>query len=113
MSEPLPGQSSIFDVLGAPEPPSAPRGRTRTRGDVGGTDWHRDALSRVTALAGAGATFQAFDLAAAGVPEPDNPRRWGALFSAASRLGIIRPVGDSATARPGGGHHVNLWTGAP
>lgn len=111
MTETVPGQSSIFDALGAPEPPAAPRGRARTRGNAGGTDWHRDALNRVTALAGAGATFQAFDLAAAGVPEPEHPRQWGTLLSAASRMGVVRPVGQSASARPGNAHTVTLWTG--
>ena len=105
MTETVPGQSTIFDALGTPEPASTRARRQR------GSAWHRDALDRIAALAGTGTTFQAFDLAAAGIPEPEHPRQWGTLLSAASRMGVVRPVGQSASARPGNAHTVTLWTG--
>ena len=48
------------------------------------------------------------------LPEPDHSARWGALFCAARRLGIITPLGwaSAQTASRRRGVH-RVWIGAP
>lgn len=55
----------------------------------------------------------AHDVAELGVPDPDHPARWGGLFSAAARAGIIRLVGYAPSSRPTVHRAiVRVWTGA-
>lgn len=77
-------------------------------------DWWRDCAWRgVEYLAAAGADFTAPDLTELGVPDPDHPNRWGALFRAALTAGLIVPVGfTTSTRRSRHGGVLRVWRGA-
>lgn len=77
-------------------------------------DWWKDCATRaLEQLAATGARFDAHDLTELGVPDPDHPARWGALFQAAVRRGLIVPVGYRPARRPSRhGGVVRVWRGA-
>jgi len=62
--------------------------------------WLDGALRAIETLAATGRTFQAYDLVALGVAEPDRPAAWGAAFSAAKAKGLIERVGYARSKRP-------------
>ncbi len=76
--------------------------------------WWRDCADRaLTHCCESGREFTADDLRELGVPEPDHPNRWGALFAGAHARGVIEPVRFSTSsrrARHGGTYRV--WRGA-
>lgn len=76
-------------------------------------EWWRDGARRaVHALARTGREFTADDVRDFGVSEPDHPNRWGSLFLAASREGVIECVGARKSTR--GPRHASLtrvWRG--
>lgn len=76
-------------------------------------DWWRDCATRaLTWMAELGQPFDAWDLVALGVPEPDNFRRWGGLFQAAHKQGLIKRVGFAPSRRPSAaGSIVSVWQG--
>jgi hypothetical protein len=74
--------------------------------------WTSGAIRALRTLAESGRPFQAFDLLALGVSEPDDPRRWGALVRAASTLGLIQVAGYAVSKRrPEAGGLVRVWRG--
>lgn len=77
-------------------------------------DWWRDCAWRaVDHMAAAGVDFTAADLTELGVPDPDVPNRWGALFRAALTAGVIVPVGFVVSSRPSRhGGVCRVWRGA-
>lgn len=62
--------------------------------------WKSCALAGVRHLAALGGPFTAHDVAALGVPEPDHPARWGALFNSAAHAGVIVAAGVTRSSRP-------------
>jgi hypothetical protein len=80
---------------------------------VSASSWHAQATAKLAELAKKGAPFDAFDLVKAGVPEPDNPKRWGSLFRAASTKGLIVNVGYHRSQQPGrAAGSCRTWKGA-
>jgi len=77
-------------------------------------DWDRQAMKAVREHAATGATFDAYTLTLAGVPEPRHPNRWGALFRAAATAGIIQAVDNHRSQKPSrrGGRCLG-WQGSP
>ena len=75
--------------------------------------WWRDCAERgIATLAATGRDFDAWDLTQLGVPDPDHPNRWGALFQAAFKRGDIEPVGYHQSRRPGrAGGVCRVWRG--
>lgn len=76
-------------------------------------DWWRSTAGRALQWwAQTGLEFDAFDLTELGVPDPDHPARWGALFRAAHTAGLIRPVGYRQSRRPTrSGGVCRIWQG--
>lgn len=74
--------------------------------------WHDCALRALSWLAEGGRPFDAFDLTELGVPDPDHPNRWGALFNAARQSGLIECVGFRESRRPSrAGGVCRVWQG--
>ena len=74
--------------------------------------WLDCARRAATELARRGQDFTADDLTGLGVPDPDHPARWGSLFSALKREGIITLVDFRASAKPTrNGGVVRVWRG--
>ena len=74
--------------------------------------WLDCARRAATELARRGQDFTADDLTGRGVPDPDHPARWGSLFSALKREGIITLVDFRASAKPTrNGGVVRVWRG--
>ena len=74
--------------------------------------WWATAMRALRWLADAPGTFESYDLTELGVPDPDHPNRWGALFRAAHTAGTIRPAGYTQSRRPGrAGGLCRVWTG--
>lgn len=74
--------------------------------------WWASGMRAVSALAATLRPFQAYDISELGVPEPDNPNRWGALLRTAYTAGVIKPVGYVQSRRPGrAGGATHLWIG--
>jgi len=84
------------------------------RAVVNADSWWSDCASRALAwCAEAGFTFEAYTLTELGVPDPDHPARWGALFRAAYHRGLIVPVGFEPSRRPSrAGGACRVWIGA-
>lgn len=76
-------------------------------------DWWRDSAERALRWwAETGQPFDAYDLTLLGVPDPDHPARWGALFRAAYAAGLITPVGYRQSRRPTrSGGVCRVWQG--
>lgn len=76
--------------------------------------WWFDIAERALAIcAESGSEFTAQALRDLGVPEPEHPNRWGALFKVASQKGIIVPVRFSvSTRRARHGGVLRIWRGA-
>lgn len=76
-------------------------------------DWWRSVAERgLMYWARSGIPFDAHDVTLLGVPDPDHPNRWGALFQAAARAGLIEPVGYHRSRRPGRhGGVCRVWKG--
>lgn len=93
-------------------------GPTRGRVDLervaqSDTWWHDCARRALDWWADSGQPFDAYDLTELGVPDPDHPSRWGALFSAARSEGRIIPLGYHASRRPTrSGGVCRVWQGA-
>jgi hypothetical protein len=62
--------------------------------------WRSTAETAIAALAETGRPFDVGDVRDMGVTEPDHPNRWGAVFMAASRSEMIRPLGALPSQRP-------------
>lgn len=81
----------------------------------GNTDpwWEAGALKAIETLATTGRNFTAADLTDLGVAEPDHSCRWGSLFAAAKRCGIVVRVGYAPARRAGrNGGVAAIWKGA-
>lgn len=78
-------------------------------------DWWADSAWRAMAvLAETGREFTAYDLTEMGVPDPDHPNRWGALFAAAHKQEIITPIGFEQSRRRARHSGVcRIWRGQP
>ncbi|WP_324650989.1 hypothetical protein [Georgenia sp. H159] len=78
-------------------------------------DWWRDSAERALRWwAQSGQPFDAFDITELGVPDPDHPARWGALFRAAYTSGLIQPIGYHQSRRPTrSGGVCRVWQGIP
>lgn len=63
--------------------------------------WHSIAMSALTSLARSRNVFDAYDVTLLGVPDPDHPNRWGALFRGAHTSGLIEHAGYRQSRRPG------------
>lgn len=77
------------------------------------TMWRREAMTQIEFLASTGREFTADDIRQA-VGEPDVANRWGGVFLAARRAGLIEPTGR---VRPSGtvSRHASLvrvWKGS-
>lgn len=76
------------------------------------SDWRDTAMPALRRLAETGREFEAFDLTEAGVPDPENPNQWGALFQAAYRAGVIERVGFRESRRPSRARGLcRVWRG--
>ncbi len=62
-------------------------------------EWKRSALTAIGVLAASGRDFQATDLLALGVEEPDHPNRWGGVMAMAARAGLIEHSGVAPSNR--------------
>ncbi|MGV0109799.1 hypothetical protein [Arthrobacter sp. CP30] len=76
--------------------------------------WKTVAMRALEAEAASGLTFDSYTLEAVrGVPEADHPNRWGGLFHAAAKRGVIRKVGYHQSLRPGrSGGVCAVWVGS-
>lgn len=76
--------------------------------------WKTVAMRALEAEAKTGKEFEAYTLEVLhDVPAADHPNRWGGLFYAAARRGVIRKVGYHASLRPGrSGGVCAVWVGA-
>lgn len=87
-------------------------GSVQTAWDNADDVWRAVAVQAVTHLAAIGEPFDAFDVTELGVPEPDHPNRWGALFRAMSTAGVITQYGFHESRRPSrAGGVCRLWVG--
>ena len=104
-ADPMP-VGGLFD-----EEPERPSGLAKAW--AGADDWWRSsAMQGLKALAATGREFDAFDVAELGVPEPDHANRWGALFNAAAKQGLIVAAGYHQSRRPGrAGGACRTWRG--
>ena len=74
--------------------------------------WWSPAWRAVGWLADTQTNFTAWDVTQLGVPDPDHPARWGALFRAAATAGVIEPVGYAPSQRPArAGGVCRVWRG--
>jgi hypothetical protein len=74
--------------------------------------WWSTAMTAIKHLASTGVEFSAYEITILGVPDPDNSARWGALFNAASKAGLIEAVGYQRSQRPGrSGGSCRTWRG--
>ena len=75
--------------------------------------WWRDSAERaVVELARRGTDFSAEDVLELGVPEPDKSCRWGSLFAAMKKAGVVRPVGWRTSRKPSRNSAVvRVWQG--
>ncbi len=74
--------------------------------------WRSTAEAGIAYLASTGEPFDAFDVTELGVPDPDHPNRWGAVFRAASTAGLIESVGYHESRRPSrSGGVCRVWKG--
>jgi hypothetical protein len=74
--------------------------------------WRSCATAGLLHLAALGEPFSADRLWDLGVPEPSHPNYLGALFIAASKQGVIRPVGFTQSHRPSRRAGVQrVWVG--
>jgi hypothetical protein len=79
-----------------------------------GTDpsWALVCDNAIARLAADGHPFDAYDLIAAGVPEPAHPNHWGPRLAAARAAGRIEPAGWTTSRRPTTRNSaVRLWRG--
>lgn len=78
------------------------------------TGWRDTVFDRIRAIP-AGHRFQAFDLVAAGCPDPpDVAHGWGAALSAAAKASLVRCVGAEPSRRPSvRGSLTRLWERLP
>ncbi len=107
---PIPQQ---LDIASAAEPVFETRDQALRRAqDSASRDWLVSAVTAIEAIAATGRDFQAFDLIELGLPEPDHPCRWGAVFGLAARRGLITSVGSARSKRPTTkGSLMRVWRG--
>jgi len=76
--------------------------------------WLALAERGVRHLASVGTPFQAWDVVELGVPEPDRPAQWGALFRHLAEAGLIVAAGAEPSRRPSTrGSLCRTWRGVP
>ncbi len=73
--------------------------------------WHSCGWRGIAWWAETGLPFEVADVAELGVPEPDRPERWGALFAGAQTARLIEPAGLTLSRRTG--RPTRLWRGIP
>lgn len=74
--------------------------------------WRDCAERAVREMAGRRVDFTAEDLSDLGVPDPDVPARWGSLFAAMKKQGVVRPVGWRTSRKPSrNAAVVRVWQG--
>ena len=74
--------------------------------------WNSCALMAIGWLADCGRTFDAYELTELGVPDPDDPCRWGSVFRIAHQAGAIEMVGYAPSRRPtAAGSIARVWRG--
>jgi hypothetical protein len=75
--------------------------------------WRREALAQIEFLASTGREFTADDVRQA-VGEPDIANRWGGVFLAARRAGLIEPTGQVRPSATTSRHAslVRVWKGS-
>lgn len=75
--------------------------------------WRKAALREIQIMAGNGLEFTADDIREV-IGEPDHPNRWGGVWLAARRAGLIEPTGavrpSTTTSRHGS--LVRVWRAA-
>jgi hypothetical protein len=105
--------------MSSPTLPFTPSPHPDTEGiaqaeDAADTAWWSTANAALDFLAATGRQFTADDLTAIGVPAPEHPSRWGALFASASRAHRIERVAAARSARgTRRGGLLLQWVGAP
>lgn len=74
--------------------------------------WRMEAMHHIEFLASTGREFTADNVRQA-VGEPDHPNRWGAVFLAARRAGLIEPTGTIVPSTTASRHGaiVRVWRG--
>lgn len=104
---------SIIDQLGFDlQQTGTPANGMQQAGINAERPWWETAMGRLRAYAAAGIEFDAYDLTKAGVPAPDHPNRWGALFNTAKAQGLIVHAGYHQSERPGRAKGVcAVWRG--
>jgi len=77
------------------------------------TMWRREAMVQIEFLASTGREFTADEIRQA-VGEPDVANRWGGVFLAARRAGLIEPTGSVRPSTTTSRHAslVRVWRGA-
>lgn len=75
--------------------------------------WRSGADLAVESLAATRRPFSVDDIRAMGVSEPDHPNRWGGLFGAWSKRGLIRRTGRTVPSRHAlrNGSRLPEWVG--
>ncbi|WP_404291198.1 hypothetical protein [Glutamicibacter arilaitensis] len=74
--------------------------------------WRDQALDIVCSLAADGERFTAEVLRRLGLPAPEKPQQWGALFAALQHHGIAEAVGwGPSTTASGQERGVRIWQG--
>lgn len=76
--------------------------------------WWSGAMRALEHEATSGRPFAADDLAETyGLPAPDHPGRWGALFRVAHKRGLVEPVGFRQSRSPSrAGGVLRVWRGS-
>jgi hypothetical protein len=75
--------------------------------------WMAGCLEAIRTLAATGRPFQAYDLLALGLAEPERSSWWGCAFKRAKAEGVIRRAGYAPSRRPTvRGSACAEWVGA-
>lgn len=76
-------------------------------------EWLRLGVAAIAERARRPGPFTAWDIAAAGLPEPPHRSHWGLLLGIARREGLIVPVAVAPSSRPRTTRSlVRVWIGA-
>lgn len=75
--------------------------------------WRVDAEAALHELAASGDVFTIDDLRRAGIPDPDKPQRWGALFAVMRNVGVIECAGaQEHRIKAGDAQLIRQWRGS-
>ncbi|MEC3853463.1 hypothetical protein [Paenarthrobacter ureafaciens] len=75
--------------------------------------WRADAVAAVHTLAASGRVFTVDHLRRAGIPDPDKPQRWGALFAVMRNSGVIECAGmQEHRIKAGDSQLIRQWRGS-